>query len=132
MIRGSETLLVIDDEDDLREITVRQLRKKGFTVFEAANARQAEETLREPGAAIHLIISDVVMPELSGPKLIAKFKELGILKDTKVLFVSGYSGNKIDAHGVSQESFDFLEKPYMFTVLLEKILSILDRNRGGP
>lgn len=82
--------------------------------------------LRDSSKRVDLIISDVIMPQLSGPMLIGGLEAKGLLAGTKVLFVSGYSDNKIESSGLKPDRASFLTKPYSVTSLLEKIRTVLD------
>lgn len=120
-VGGNETLLLIEDEPALRQITATILRSRGYTVHVAADAEQTEKVLRENVGKIDLIISDVIMPGENGPALLARLAEHIPLSRTKVLFVSGHSYNKIETSGLKHDSMHFLEKPYGVKTLLEKI-----------
>ncbi len=125
---GKETILIIDDERALREITAVVLRKRGYIVYDVEHAADAELLLRDTSKSINLIVSDVIMPNLSGPMLIASLDEKGLLLGKKVLFVSGYSDNKLESSGLQSDRTSFLEKPYSPAKLLEKIRTILDED----
>ncbi len=121
-----ETILIIDDEEALREITAEVLRKRGFTVYEAAHAVDVERLLRDPLKRIDLVMTDVIMPDINGPMLIANLEKKGLLAEKKVLFVSGYSDNKLESSGISPDRTSFLLKPYSVAKLIAKIREILD------
>ncbi len=123
--RGSDTVLIIDDEAVLRKITAIVLRDRGFKVYEAADMNEAVGVLRDLPKGIQLIVSDVIMPDINGPALISHLDQLGLVKKAKILYVSGHSDFKIENCGVSHLSEFFLQKPYGSEKLLEKIRSIL-------
>jgi PAS domain S-box-containing protein len=121
-----QSILIIDDEAALREVTAEVLRNKGYIVHDVERAPQAEDVLRDTSKNIDLIISDVIMPNMSGPMLIADLTKKGLLERKKVLFVSGYSDNKLEGSGLPPDRTAFLMKPYTVKVLLEKIRAVLD------
>jgi CheY-like chemotaxis protein len=123
--RGSETILLVEDEDEVRAVARRVLVEAGYTVLEAANAAEAVEVF-DRSQAIAMLVSDVVMPGLNGHELSQMLR----LRDPRLrtLFVSGYS---FDARGEATESsgFDdesFLPKPYDPRELARRVRSILD------
>jgi len=123
-LRGGETLLLAEDETAVRELAQRALEGYGYTVLAAANADQAAELFRQHADAIALLISDVIMPGITGPAL---YRELA--KETpglKVLFLSGYTGNLVQGRGVAQDT-PFLQKPFTLNELAMKVREVLDR-----
>lgn len=123
-VRGSETILVVEDEDMVRELAARILRLQGYTVLEAANGRLALETCKRYSGTIHLVLTDVVMPEMSG-RLLAE--ELHAFDPRiKVAFMSGYTDDAVIRHGILDSASNFLQKPLTPTPLITKIREILD------
>ena len=123
-LSGSETILVVEDEENLRNLVCDILRTHGYNVLEAANGGSALlkcEKYKEP---IHLILSDVVMPEMSGAELVERL--LRIHPEMKVMYMSGYTDDAVIRHGIMEEKVEFLQKPFSPTSLLEKVRSILD------
>jgi two-component system, cell cycle sensor histidine kinase and response regulator CckA len=109
-VGGSETVLVVEDNDAVRTAISRILRRAGYDVLEAEGAAEARALCSDAARVIHLLITDVVMPQVSGPDLAI---ELSALRpQLKVLFMSGYSGNAITRHGVLREGLMFLQKPF--------------------
>jgi len=122
---GSETILVVEDDDNVRELTAEFLSACGYQVLEASQANRALEICREFTGPIHVLVTDIVMPGMSGPDLAqaaAKFRP-----QTRVLFVSGYSDDAVAHHGLIDSNAAFLEKPFTHSALAERIRSILDR-----
>jgi len=126
--QGCETVLLVEDEAALRRSTRQFLVKNGYTVLEAANGEDALRISREYGGGIHMMISDVVMPDMSGP-LVAR-QLYGERPEMKILFVSGYAENTVLRHGEIDLSTCFLQKPFTLGALAHKTRKILDA--GAP
>jgi signal transduction histidine kinase/CheY-like chemotaxis protein len=123
VIRGSETILLVEDEQSVRNATADFLRLQGYTVLEAKDGIDALTVADNTRSTIHLLITDVVMPNMSGGQLA---KELAQLRpDTKLLFVSGYAGKTVLDHKVLDLETTFLQKPYTLKQLSLKIRSAL-------
>jgi len=123
-IQGNETILVVEDEEQVRELVIEMLRTYGYTVLGASNGRKAIEIYNDKIDDISLILTDVVMPEMGGRKLIeslVNFKE-----GTKVLYMSGYTDNAIDEQGILAPGTEFIQKPFSPFDLLKKIRQVLD------
>jgi CheY-like chemotaxis protein len=122
--RPSETVLVVEDAEALRELAKRLLERRGYRVLLAANA---EEALRlfERNASIDLVLTDVVMPGASGPELIRRLVEER--PALKVIYMSGYTDEAIAHHGVLDPGIAFLQKPFTSEALGRKIREVLDR-----
>lgn len=124
-IGGNETILLVEDEEAMRRMARSFLQTMGYTVLEAADARAALELLETHGEAVHLLITDVVLPGLSGPKLAHQVAARH--PHIKVLFVSGYTADAIMHHGVLESGVEFLSKPFTPSVLATKVRATLDR-----
>ncbi len=122
--RGSETLLVVEDDALVRAVTVRALRSGGYQVLAAAGAREACELVRAVPGRVSLIVTDVVMPDGGGREVERLVRELepGI----RVLYVSGYTHEAISNQGVLDEGIDFLPKPFTSGALLARVRTLLD------
>jgi two-component system cell cycle sensor histidine kinase/response regulator CckA len=121
---GGETLLLAEDETAVRELAQRALEGYGYTVLAAANADQAAEMFRRHTDTIVLLISDVIMPGITGPAL---YRELAKeAPDLKVLFLSGYTGSMVQGRGLLQDA-PFLQKPFTLSELAQKVREVLDR-----
>jgi PAS domain S-box-containing protein len=121
---GTETVLVVDDADGLRELARRLLERQGYTVLVAANADEAL-LLFERNASIDVLLTDVVMPGFSGPELTSLLvKQRPALK---AIYMSGYTEDTIVHHGVLKPGIAFLHKPFTSETLGQKIREVLDR-----
>jgi len=121
--RGSETVLLVEDEPAVRRATAEFLTLQGYTVLEAKDGLDALSVAKHHGSTIHLLVTDVVMPNMSGGQLA---KELAQLRpDAKLLFVSGYAGKTVLDHKVVDLETNFLQKPYTLTQLSLKIRAAL-------
>ena len=120
---GSETILVVEDEKAVRELTVRMLRQLGYIVLTASSGAEALEIGQTHDGAIHLLLTDVVMPAMSGRHLADQLqvKRPG----TKVLFLSGYTENTVVHHGVLDAGVNFLPKPFSRESLAKKLREVL-------
>jgi two-component system, cell cycle sensor histidine kinase and response regulator CckA len=124
--RGSETLLLVEDEEALRRATGEFLSLHGYTVLEAKDGADALSLAKHHDKPIDLAVTDVVMPHISGGQLA---KELATIHpDARVLFVSGYAGQTILDHKVVDMENNFLQKPFTLTQLASKVRSVLERS----
>jgi len=125
MPRGSETILLVEDECAVRRATAEFLTLQGYTVLEAKDGLDALSVARTYGPAIHLALTDVVMPNFSGGELA---RELAALRpETRLLFISGYAGKTVLDHKVFDLETNFLQKPFTLKQLSGKIRAALDR-----
>jgi PAS domain S-box-containing protein len=123
--RGSETVLIVEDEDPVRELVSETLRGAGYHVLEAATPWAALTLARGHDGAIDLLLSDVVMPQMNGRQLAER---LAIHRpDTRQLFMSGYVGDALDRSGIAAHSPSLLHKPFTPAVLLTRVREVLDR-----
>jgi signal transduction histidine kinase len=121
---GSETVLVVEDSDGLRELAKRMLERRGHKVLVAANADEALR-LFEGNGSIDVLLTDVVMPGASGPELTKQL--VGLRPGLKVIYMSGYTEEAIVQHGVLEPGIAFLHKPFTSETLGRKIREVLDR-----
>jgi PAS domain S-box-containing protein len=121
---GSETILLVEDEPDLRELTRLVLSAKGYNVVEARNAEDAERLAESDGTKIHLLLTDVIMPGLSGRELAKRI--LARHSSMRVLYMSGYTYNVIAQGGTLERGVSFLQKPFTPGGLVEKVREVLD------
>lgn len=122
---GTETLLVVEDDLDVRHLVCKVLRAQGYNVLEASNGQEGLRTvLGHSGPIIRLVISDVIMPQMGG-KVMAGWLEARI-PDLKVLFTSGYTEDAIAYHGGLNPGTAFLPKPYTISTLSRKVRELLD------
>ncbi|HEX4496216.1 MAG TPA: ATP-binding protein [Thermoanaerobaculia bacterium] len=127
--RGSEVVLLVEDEDNIREPAVEILESRGYRVLSAADATQALKLSDEQAGPIHILVTDVVMPGLSGSQLAGQLVRRR--PELLVLYISGYPEDSIAHHGVLSEDQHFLQKPFPPGQFLEKIRAVLDASRPG-
>lgn len=123
-VRGKEAIFVVEDTVLLRELFKLLLEGAGYRVIDSGNPEEALRTAKEYVGALPLLITDVVMPGMSGIELAAKFAE--VRPATKVLYTSGYADDAIARHGGLMNEVSFLEKPFTREALLRKVRKILD------
>ncbi|MCS6806929.1 MAG: response regulator [Acidobacteriota bacterium] len=129
MQRGVETILLVEDEPSVRELASHILRQLGYTVLEAESGEQALSLVQQrEQTPIHLLLSDVVMPRMSGRELMQKLHALR--PELKVLLMSGYADEAVARHGVMEPGVAFLQKPFSPEALASKVREILDRQRA--
>lgn len=121
----SETILVVEDDKILRELTAKLLLDGGYRVIEANDGEDALRIMATSEAGIDLLLTDVIMPDKSGPELV-KQVEKGHPK-TRFVFMSGYSDDMVKQHGLLMQEDSFLEKPFTKRSLLLKVYSALHR-----
>jgi two-component system cell cycle sensor histidine kinase/response regulator CckA len=119
----SETILVVEDDETLRELTVKLLRDGGYRVIQSKDGEDALRIMATSEAGIDLLLTDVIMPERSGPELVRQV-EKGHPK-TRFVFMSGYSDDMVKRHGLLMQEDHFLEKPFTKRSLLVKVHSAL-------
>jgi two-component system cell cycle sensor histidine kinase/response regulator CckA len=123
--RGSETILLVEDEDLVRALELRILRQHGYTVLSTAQGAQALLISQSHPGPIQLLVTDVVMPEMSGSELAER---LNLLRpEMKVLFLSGHTDDAIIHHGVLDNGVAFLQKPFTPAVFVQKVREVLDQ-----
>jgi signal transduction histidine kinase/DNA-binding response OmpR family regulator len=122
------TILLVEDEPAVLRITKNRLEELGYSVFSASTAGEAMRVAQEHAGAIHLLLTDVIMPEMNGRDLAAKL--LSICPQTKCLFMSGYTADVIAEHGILEEGVFFIQKPFSTKELVAKMREILDGGDG--
>lgn len=128
--RGTETILLVEDEDALRRAAVEFLVLRGYKVLEARNGLDAARIAKSHPYPIQLAVSDVVMPQMSGGELALELE--AIRPETKLLFVSGYPGQTVIDHKVAGAENNFLQKPFTLKQLAKKVRNVLDSGRYPP
>jgi two-component system cell cycle sensor histidine kinase/response regulator CckA len=121
---GCEVVLLTEDEDEVRSLARDILEMNGYSVLEAACGEEALRIARSHPGAIHLLLTDVVMPGMSGGELAHRLA--GIRKDLKVLFMSGYPDDAIVRHGVLGAEAHFIQKPFTLDALARKVRDVID------
>jgi DNA-binding NtrC family response regulator len=124
---GTETILLVEDEDAVRAVARESLRRRGYQVLEARNAEAALAAAASFDGHIGLLLTDVVMPGLSGRALADRLATQR--PATRVLYMSGYTDDAIVQHGVLEPGLSFLQKPFTPDVLAQKVREVLDQNR---
>jgi nitrogen-specific signal transduction histidine kinase len=123
-LRGAETILVVDDSEALRPVVTRTLRHYGYAVLEAASGEEAIRLAEREPSPIHLVLTDIVMPGMSGPELAREL--LRWHPALRVLFMSGYAENAIVREGLRHPSAGFIEKPFSPETLAREVRRALD------
>jgi two-component system, cell cycle sensor histidine kinase and response regulator CckA len=126
VVGGSETVLVVEDVAAVRAVTSEMLRRYGYSVLEAADAETALRLAGKHDGEIHLLLTDVVMPDASGRELADRLTKLR--PRMKVLYMSGYTDDAVVRHGVLQQGIAFLQKPFTPESLARKLRTVLERS----
>ncbi len=121
---GAETVLLAEDEDAVRALSRQVLRSCGYTVLEARHGEEALRVCEREKGAIHLLVSDVVMPGLGGRQLAERLR--AVHPEMKVLYLSGYTDDAVVRHGVLEAEVNFLQKPFTPAALAHKVREALD------
>ena len=122
-LRGSETILVLEDEPRVRKLICEVLTGRGYNVLEAVRGEEAVRITAEYHGRIHLLLTDVVMPEMSGPQALEQIRARH--PHTKVLFMSGYTDEAMMQHGILDSGAPFLQKPFVPEALARKVREVL-------
>jgi PAS domain S-box-containing protein len=125
-IAGTETILLAEDEEMVRNLALDSLKMHGYTVLEAANAGEAMLICEQHEGPIHLLLTDAVMPRMSGKELADQF--LRLRPDTRVLYMSGYTDRAIVHHGILDEDIAFIGKPFTPDALVLKAIEVLQQD----
>jgi len=124
--QGTETILLVEDEQRVRDLVSTVLRRCGYTVLEACRGEEALEVARNHVAPIHLLLSDIVMPGMGGRVVAARITELR--PGTRILLMSGYSDDVILRTGIAAADTPFIQKPFTASDLAQKVREVL----SGP
>ena len=127
---GTETILLVEDEEGVRNIAKRILSRAGYTVLTTGTASDALLTCKMHPGKIHLLLTDIVMPQMSG-KVLAEHVAL-VSPETKVLYMSGYTDNAIVHHGTLDPGTNFIGKPFTAANLARKVREVLDSGVASP
>jgi two-component system cell cycle sensor histidine kinase/response regulator CckA len=124
--RGTETVLLVEDEPAVRDLAARMLRRQGYTVLEAGNGIEALDIVRRyTGAPIGLLLTDTIMPKLGGYELAEQMRQR--LPGIRVLFMSGYAANAVVQNGLLDLCVSFIQKPFTLSALAHSVRALLDR-----
>ena len=123
---GSETILVVEDEEMVRRLVCQILKNKGYRVLEARNGEEGLQVCRQQSAPIHILVTDVVMPEMNGRELANRVAS--IRPAMKVLFMSGYAEDAVVSDGVLDPGLNFIQKPFAPEALAWKVREVLGRS----
>ena len=123
LVRGTETVLLVEDEPQIRKLAYEFLSDSGYKVLASSNGSDALQILEENSRGVDLIVTDVVMPQMSGRELAER--ALAISPGTKVLFMSGYTNDAIVRHGVLNPGTWFIQKPFAPDALARKVREVL-------
>ena len=125
--RGNETILIVEDEEEVRRLAGKILEKQGYRILETFNGDDALLACERREGPIHLVLVDVVMPGMSGSELARLLKPL--YPEIKILYMSGYTDNAIVRHGVLEKGINYIQKPFTMEGLARKVREVLDK---GP
>jgi CheY-like chemotaxis protein/two-component sensor histidine kinase len=130
LLRGSETILLVEDEAAVRIFAASVLRRQGYEVLEAHNGLEALELLQSTKAGVQLLVTDVVMPQMGGPELVARLRDLSAT--LPILYMSGYAERAVVHNGLVKSKQAFLQKPFTPIVLARKVREVLDKATVPP
>ena len=125
-LQGSETILLVEDEEAVRILARKTLRSYGYHILEAANGEEAIRIVQEGPEKIHLLLTDVVMPGMSGREVAERISPL--FPEMKVLYISGYTDSAIVHHGILDPGTALLLKPFKPDALAQKVRGVLDQS----
>ncbi len=125
-LKGSETILLAEDNEQVRDFAHTVLIKQGYTVLVAENGPEALKVLASHDAPVHLLLTDVIMPEMGGKELYTRITEMQ--PAIKVIYMSGYTDNIIAHHGVLDKGIAFIQKPFTIQFLTAKVREVLEND----
>ena len=123
-ISGTETLLIVENEAAIRNLLQMALQKNGYRVLTAESGREALDLINAHSGPIHLLITDVMMPDIDGPELVRRLSTLR--PDTRTLFMSGYMDDALGEQGVLPSNVNFIQKPFSPRTIAQRVREILD------
>jgi CheY-like chemotaxis protein len=125
VLRGSETILLVEDEEIVRGLTKSILMQAGYNVLDAKGGKEAIRVCCAHTGPIDLLLTDVVMPEISGKEVADRL--LSLRPEIRVLFMSGYTDEAVVQHGVLDANVEFIQKPFTWFGLTRKVRDVLNR-----
>lgn len=125
MPRGNETILIVEDEEAVRNLASQILKRQGYRVLVASSGEEALELFSVSKEPIHLILTDVVMPRMNGRELADHL--ISFHPEMKILYMSGYTDDAILHHGVLEEGVNYIQKPFTMEGLTKKVREVLDQ-----
>ena len=128
-IGGSETVLIAEDEAAVRAVARQALERQGYTVLEASSAHAALDLAQRHSGPLHLLLTDVVMPGMSGRTLAVRLLELR--PELRVIYMSGYTDEAITRHGMLKPGLTYVQKPFTPDALARKVREVLDGETPG-
>jgi two-component system, cell cycle sensor histidine kinase and response regulator CckA len=123
MQRGSETILLVEDEDGVRALARHILQDCGYTLLEARDGPEAEQLARQHQGRIDLLVTDVILPRMGGREIAERLA--GMQPSMKILFLSGYTDDAVVRHGILEAQVAFLQKPFSPVSLATKVREVL-------
>jgi len=127
--KGSETILLVEDEEMLRKLGRQTLKAQGYQILEAANGDEAIAFAAQHGGTIHLLLTDVIMPGMNGREVATRLLETR--PSLRVLFMSGYTDAAIVHQGVLDERANFIQKPFVPDGLARRVREVLDQEKSA-
>ncbi len=124
---GNETILVVEDDETVRKLIATILTSYGYKIHIANSGDAALHYINNPKGKIDLLLTDVILPKMSGTELADKVTS--ICKDIKIVFMSGYTDRSIVQHGILEEGINYIQKPFTHDILVQKIRKVLDAKR---
>jgi len=125
LLRGDETILVVEDNEEVRKVTARILKMQGYRILEASSEDDAFSICNQHDGPIHLMVTDVVMSKMHGPELAERLSSS--YPEMKVICMSGHVENVIFHHGISEKGMEYLQKPFTVNELAKKVREVLDK-----
>jgi DNA-binding NtrC family response regulator len=124
--RGNETILIVEDEEEVRKLAGKILERQGYKILETFNGDDALVACEKSRIPIHLMLADVVMPGMSGSELAKLLKPL--YPEIKILYMSGYTDDSIVRHGVLEKGVNYIQKPFTMEGLARKVREVLEQD----
>jgi DNA-binding NtrC family response regulator len=127
---GTGTVLIVEDEAAVRLLAMRTLQRRGYATLVVRDGEEALRASEQHPGPIHLLLTDVVLPRTSGPKLAASL--VAARPELRVLYMSGFTENAIVHHGVLDPETEFIQKPFSPQALVLKVQEVLTKAAAGP